>query len=64
MSEPSYTMALERQTIPIQWKPISRTPAQFKYKSCPRCVGTLYSPPNVEDFSCLVCGWAGHTIRF
>ena len=34
------------------------SPSQYLYKACPRCrEGTLYSPPNLNDFSCVTCGW-------
>jgi len=32
-------------------------PSKFEYRSCPRCEGTLYRPPAVYYFHCLVCGW-------
>ena len=33
------------------------SPPVYKYGSCPRCAGTLYRPPAVYYFHCMVCGW-------
>ena len=33
------------------------SPPVYKYESCPRCAGTLYRPPAVYYFHCMVCGW-------
>jgi len=32
-------------------------PSRFEYRSCPRCEGTLYRPPAIHYFHCIVCGW-------
>ena len=63
MKERSYTMTVEEDTTNFYRPVVNRvvntgTSSQYLYNACPRCKdGTLYSPPNIKDFSCVVCGW-------
>jgi len=47
----AYTIPANKETSLIA------RPSKFEYRSCPRCEGTLYRPPAVYYFHCLVCGW-------
>ena len=57
----SYTMMIEEstKTLEVQSNNIYQetSPAEYMYKACPKCSGTLYSAPTISNFNCLVCGW-------
>jgi len=52
------TNPIKQYTVPDNQE-LTLTPskAEYKYKACPRCTGTVYKRPYVHYFSCLVCGW-------
>lgn len=62
MLKDSYTMLMEENVKPLSVTGLglemARIPQEYLYKACPRCKdGTLYSPPEIKDFRCVVCGW-------